>query len=229
LTRRSKDRSDQRTFAESPVLGLIDAINLERACIARFRRGCLFVREFVIVYLVTHPRPLTLALFLFACQMTNFICCAFDCLYVTYIINNQERSKLEKEPLEFIISIEQVGDDMYKWDCTLAGPPTSPYAGGKFVLRLEFPAQYPFKAPLLKFVTPVYHPSVQTATGEVCQAVLGNWGPTLNAQHCLVTVYSMLQDPQVDHPLEEEIAQQLSKKPKEFEKTAKKYTKEHAK
>lgn len=39
----------------------------------------------------------------------------------------------------------------------------------------------------------------------------------------------MLQDPQADHPLEDEIAQQLMKKPKDFEKTAKKFTKEHAK
>ena len=39
----------------------------------------------------------------------------------------------------------------------------------------------------------------------------------------------MLQDPQGDHPLEEQIAQQLQTKPKEFEKAAKKYTKEHAK
>lgn len=147
--------------------------------------------------------------------------------FVGYFI--QERSKLESEPLEFVISIETVGDDVFKWDCTISGPADSPYAGGKFLLRLEFPAQYPFKPPLLKFVTPVYHPSVQTASGEVCHAILGTWGPTLDAKHCLVTVFSMLQDPQADHPLEEEIAQQLARKPKEFEKAAKKYTKEHAK
>ena len=66
-------------------------------------------------------------------------------------------------------------------------------------------------------------------TGEICGAILGEWGPTLNAEHVLLTIYSMLKDPQPDHPLQDDIAQQLAKKPKEFEKTAKKYTKDFAK
>jgi ubiquitin-conjugating enzyme E2 D len=141
----------------------------------------------------------------------------------------QERAKLETEGLPFIISIDSVNDDLFTWDVTMSGPDNSPYAGGKFVLRVVFPEQYPFKPPLLSFQTTVYHPSVQTATGEVCGAVLGTWGPTLTAQHCLLTVYSLLQDPNPDHPLEQEIAQLLATKPKEFEKMAKKYTKEYAK
>jgi ubiquitin-conjugating enzyme E2 D len=141
----------------------------------------------------------------------------------------QERAKLETEGLPFIISIDSVNDDLFTWDVTMSGPDNSPYAGGKFVLRVVFPEQYPFKPPLMSFQTTVYHPSVQTATGEVCGAVLGTWGPTLTAQHCLLTVYSLLQDPNPDHPLEQEIAQLLATKPKEFEKMAKKYTKEYAK
>jgi len=141
----------------------------------------------------------------------------------------KERSKLEKEPLAFVSGIESVQDDMFRWHCHIDGPPDSPYAGGKFVLLLDFPTQYPFKPPKLVFQTKVYHPSVQTESGEVCGGVLGTWGPTLNAQHCLQVVYSLLQSPSTDHPLEEEIAIQLDKKPKEFEKMAKKYTKDYAK
>lgn len=141
----------------------------------------------------------------------------------------QERAKLETENLPFIVSIDSVNDDLFTWDVTMMGPDNTPYAGGKFILRLVFPQQYPFKPPLLQFQTTVYHPSVQTATGEVCGAVLGSWGPTLTAHHCLITVYSLLQDPSPDHPLEQEIAQLLATKPKEFEKMAKKYTKEYAK
>jgi len=141
----------------------------------------------------------------------------------------KERVKLEKQPLAFVLEMDVVDEDIFKWDVTIAGPADSPYAGGKFVVRLEFPAQYPFKQPKLLFVTKVYHPSVMMETGEVCGAVLGTWGPTLNAEHALITIYSLLQDPQPDHPLEDEIAQQLAKKPKDFEKAAKKYTKEYAK
>ena len=142
----------------------------------------------------------------------------------------QERAKLEKDaPLAFLHSIESVNDDIFHWKVVITGPPDSPYAGGLFTLRMDFPAQYPFKPPKLVFSTKVYHPSVLLETGEICQAVLGTWGPTLNAEHCLMTIYSLLQDPQPDHPLEEDIAQQLANKPKEFEKTAKKYTKDFAK
>jgi ubiquitin-conjugating enzyme E2 D/E len=140
----------------------------------------------------------------------------------------QERQKLEQTPLSYVKNIDLVGDDLFVWDVTLSGPPDSPYHGGNFILRLEFPTQYPFKAPVLKFQTPIYHPSVLKQTGEVCGAVLGQWGPTLTAEHCLLTVYSLLQDPQPDHPLEEDIAQQLATNRKEFEKIAKKMTKEHA-
>ena len=126
-------------------------------------------------------------------------------------------------------SIELVNEDLFCWHVTLIGPEETPYQGGKFVLALQFPAQYPFKPPKLNFVTTVYHPSVQTASGEVCGAVLGQWGPTLTAQHCLEVVYSLLTDPTPENPLEDEIAQLLINKPKEFEKNAKKYTKDYAK
>jgi ubiquitin-conjugating enzyme E2 D/E len=147
--------------------------------------------------------------------------------------------KLEKSPPPFVKSIKSPGnnnnndgsgaDDLFTWDVALQGPPDSPYAGGTFVLRLEFPAEYPFKQPKLAFTTKVYHPSVLQETGEICGAVLGSWGPTLTAEHCLHVTYSLLQSPSADHPLEETIAQQLATKPKEFEKMAKKYTKDYAK
>jgi ubiquitin-conjugating enzyme E2 D/E len=136
---------------------------------------------------------------------------------------------MEKEPLDYCRNITLTGDDIFSWECEIIGPEDSPYAGGIFLLKLEFPAQYPFKAPKLKFLTKVYHPSVQLETGDICVDVVGSWGPTLNAKHCLQVVYSMLQSPEADHPLEESVAQQLREKPKEFEKTAKKYTKEYAK
>jgi len=146
---------------------------------------------------------------------------------------HKERLKLDQadNKLQYVADIELVDDSIFTWDCTILGPSDSPYAGGKFVLRLDFPSQYPFKAPKLVFQTKIYHPSVQTSSGEVCGDVLGTWAPTLNAQHCLTVVYSLMCNPKagIEHPLEEEIANLIQKKPKEFEKNAKKMTKEHAK
>lgn len=40
------------------------------------------------------------------------------------------------------------------WFFVLQGPPDTPYAGGVYLGRLVFPAQYPFKAPAIYMVTP---------------------------------------------------------------------------
>jgi len=140
----------------------------------------------------------------------------------------QERAKLEVEPLPFVSEIENEAS-LFEWDVAIKGPADSPYAGGIFRLHLEFPQEYPFKPPKLAFKTKVYHPSVELETGLVCQAILGQWGPTRNVNDCLAAVYALLKDPCPDHPLEDDIAQQLATKPKKKEKMAKKYTKDYAK
>jgi ubiquitin-conjugating enzyme E2 D/E len=112
----------------------------------------------------------------------------------------------------------------------MTGPPDTPYAGGLFQLKVEFPTQYPFKPPVITFVTKTYHPSVETESGKICADVLTEgWGPTLNLRHCLNIIYGMLKAPDADHPLQEDIATLMREKPKEFEKTAKNFTKEYAK
>jgi ubiquitin-protein ligase len=109
------------------------------------------------------------------------------------------------------------------------GPEDSPYAGGTWVVSLEFPPEYPFKAPEIKFLTPIYHPNVKTASGEICADVINsNWGPTLNAKHCLVTLRSMMASPNADSPVEEGIAAELRDQPATFEAKAKAHTKSNA-
>lgn len=126
---------------------------------------------------------------------------------------------------DYVVEIDS--ENMSVWKITLAGPSVSPYKGGLFVLQLDFPDQYPFKQPMMKFVTKVYHPSVMQTTGEICHNII-TWAPTLTALTCIEAVYSLLADPQADHPVDDDIAQLLSTNRKEFEKKARKFTKEHA-
>ncbi len=47
-----------------------------------------------------------------------------------------------------------VDDNMYHWKAILNGPDDSLYAGYRFELDIKLPNEYPFKPPIIKFITP---------------------------------------------------------------------------
>jgi hypothetical protein len=47
---------------------------------------------------------------------------------------------------------------------TFPGPPDTPYAGGKFVVDIRIPDTYPFKSPLMRLETKIWHPNVSSVT-----------------------------------------------------------------
>jgi ubiquitin-protein ligase len=50
--------------------------------------------------------------------------------------------------------------DKLVWYVTLIGPADSLYEGGKFKVSVKFPDNYPFKMPVFKFETRIWHPNV---------------------------------------------------------------------
>ena len=73
--------------------------------------------------------------------------------------------------------------DMMKWTAMIMGPENSPYDGGVFNVELDFPSEYPFKPPKLKFTTKIYHPNIKS-TGEICmEAINEGWSPTCNVRY----------------------------------------------
>lgn len=47
---------------------------------------------------------------------------------------------------------------------TFPAPPDTPYAGGQYTVDIKIPDSYPFKSPIIKFDTKIWHPNVSSQT-----------------------------------------------------------------
>ena len=117
-----------------------------------------------------------------------------------------------------------IDDNLYKWYGTIVGPADSPYSGGLFKLYIEFPDTYPFKPPKIKFDTPIYHPNINKY-GSICLDTLTtNWSPALTIIKVLLSISSLLTDPNPDDPLDKNIADIYKNNKELFKINARNYT-----
>ena len=116
------------------------------------------------------------------------------------------------------------GDDIFKWEGVIIGPSDSPFAGGVYKLRIQFPVDYPFKCPNVTFITKIYHPNINSS-GMICLDILkGQWSPALTISKVLLSICSLLTDPNPKDPFVPEIAHIYMEKREEYEAEAKRWT-----
>ena len=93
------------------------------------------------------------------------------------------------------------GDSLFLWRATVEGPAASPYETLTYRLSLKFPAEYPYKAPLVKFETPCFHPNVD-GHGNICLDILKEkWSAALSVRTILLSIQALLAEPNNESPL----------------------------
>jgi ubiquitin-conjugating enzyme E2 D/E len=140
---------------------------------------------------------------------------------------NKELQDLGKDP-PANCSAGPVGDDLFHWQATIMGPPDSPYQGGVFFLNIHFPPDYPFKPPKVQFTTKIYHPNVNS-NGSICLDILNaQWSPALTTSKVILSICSLLTDPNPDDPLVPEIARTYKEDRPKYDATAREWTQKYA-
>ena len=128
--------------------------------------------------------------------------------------------KRMQSPPEGIIGAP-LNDDIMKWQAVIFGPDDTAWEDGTFILQLEFTEGYPHKAPVVKFLTKMYHPNI-LADGSIFLDILHNqWSPIYDIRAILISIRSLLCDPNPAKPANSEAARLYQENRREYERKVK--------
>lgn len=120
--------------------------------------------------------------------------------------------------------VVHVNGDSTHWKGYIAGPEGTPYTGGTYVLDITFPTTYPFYPPKIKFDTRVWHPNISSANGAICLDILKDkWTPAMTARTTLLSLQSLLAEPNPDDPQDAVVAQEYRRDLKAWQRRAREW------
>ena len=144
--------------------------------------------------------------------------------------NSPRNARLRKELKNFDdktsdnVSASPIDDDIAHWQAIIIGPADTPYANQIMNLDIKFPEDYPFKPPKIKFIQPIWHPNVSKSNGDICLDILkSNWSPALGILQVLISISSLLEDPNPDDPLNSSAAEEYKNNKTKFTESVMKY------
>ncbi|KAG8955159.1 Ubiquitin-conjugating enzyme E2 4 [Tulasnella sp. 424] len=141
---------------------------------------------------------------------------------------NKELADIARDPLALFSAGPKNDDNLFEWEATIFGPEGTPYAGGVFKLDVKFPTDYPFKPPKVQFTTKIYHPNIDSNGVNCLDILTDQWSPALTLSKVLLSLGSLLTDPNPDDFLVEEIAQLYKVDRRRYEATAREWTQKYA-
>ncbi|KAG7095111.1 hypothetical protein E1B28_005896 [Marasmius oreades] len=141
---------------------------------------------------------------------------------------HREVADLKREDLG-AMTLSPSEDSLFLWKGTIPGPEGSVYEGGVFNVDVTLPADYPFSAPKVSFKTRIYHMNISDR-GDICIDILKhNWSPALSLFKVMLSLSSLLTDPNPKDPLVSGIANQYITNRKAHDDTARQWTTLYAK
>ena len=124
----------------------------------------------------------------------------------------KEARELSLRPPEGVLAVPLDDSSPFEWEAVVLGPPDTPYADGVFSATLSFPRDYPHNPPRMVFRSRMWHPNVYS-NGTVCISILHagvdptryesveeRWSPVQSVEKILISVMSMLAEPNDESP-----------------------------
>lgn len=141
----------------------------------------------------------------------------------------KEIRDLAKAPIPNVSAGPASESNLFEWNATIMGPEGTPYAGGLFALKIRFGPNYPFQAPQIQFITKVYHPNINE-NGGICLDILKPeaWSPALGIGQVLLSLCSLLPQPNPDDPLVPEAARLYKTNPEKYNQTVREWVRRFA-
>ncbi|BFF95330.1 ubiquitin-conjugating enzyme E2 4-like [Drosophila madeirensis] len=138
-----------------------------------------------------------------------------------------ELAKMMNNPTEGC-QVMLLHNSIYHWKAIITGPTDTPYEGGHFELSIRFPNLYPCEPPFCELLTKIYHCNIEF--GFICVDILGTkWSAALTVEKLLLSILSLLSDPNPHSPMNSAAAKMYLKNRTEHDRTAREWTALYAK